>query len=80
MYLIVCDFILYSHDSSVHIKPSSDNPSKKITQPAHSSHATLVAPSVGVTGATMMSATEAWNFYRWTAEFLEGLKNREVDQ
>jgi hypothetical protein len=28
----------------------------------------------------MLSAAEAWDFYRWTTEFLEGLKNREDDQ
>jgi hypothetical protein len=54
------------------------DPSKKITQPAPSSYATLVAPSAGVTGSTVLSAAEAWNFYRWTAEFLEGLKNRDT--
>jgi hypothetical protein len=43
---IVCEFILYSHDSSAHRKPSLTDPSKKITQPAPSSYATLVAPSV----------------------------------
>jgi hypothetical protein len=77
---IVCDFILYSHDSSVQRKPSPADPSKKITQPVPSSHATLVAPSVGVTGSTMLSDAEAWDFCWWTAEFLEGLKNREDDQ
>jgi hypothetical protein len=76
---IVCEFILYSHDSSVHRKPSSADSLKKITQPAPS-YATPVAPSVGVTSSTTLSATEAWDFYRWTAKFLEGLKNREADQ
>jgi hypothetical protein len=33
-----------------------------------------------VTGSTMLSAAEAWDFCRWTTEFLEGLKNREADQ
>jgi hypothetical protein len=80
MCFIVCEFILYSHDSSVHRKPSPTDPSKKITQPVPSSYATLVAPSKGVTGFTTLSAAEAWDFCRWTAEFLEGLKNREADQ
>jgi hypothetical protein len=61
-------------------KPLPTDPSKKIAQPAPSSYATPVAPFVGVTGSTMLSAAEAWNFHRRTAEFLEGLKNRDVDQ
>jgi hypothetical protein len=77
---IVCEFILYSHDSSVHRKPSSTDLSKKITQPAPSLYVTPVAPSVGVTGSSTLSAAEAWDFYRRIAEFLEGLKNREADQ
>jgi hypothetical protein len=77
---IVCEFILYPHDSSVHRKPSPTDPSKKITHPAPSSSTTPVAPSLGVTGSTPLSAIEAWDFCRWTAEFLEGLKNREADQ
>jgi hypothetical protein len=56
---IICELILYSHDSSVHRKPSSVDSSKKITQPAPSSNATPVAPSAGVTGSTMMSIAEA---------------------
>jgi hypothetical protein len=64
----------------VHRKPSSVDPSKKITQPAPSLYATSVAPSAGVTGSTTLSAAEAWDFCRRTAEFLEGLKNREVNQ
>jgi hypothetical protein len=56
------------------------NPSKKITQPTPSSYATLIAPSAGIAGSTALSATEAWDFCRWTAEFLEGLKNRDADQ
>jgi hypothetical protein len=54
--------------------------SKKIAQPAPSLYATSVAPSAGVTGSTALSTAEAWDFCRRTAEFLEGLKNREVDQ
>jgi hypothetical protein len=77
---IVCEFILYSHDLSVRRKPSSANPSKKITQPTPSSYTTSITPSAGVTGSTTLFATEARDYYRWTAEFLEGLKNREVDQ
>jgi hypothetical protein len=80
LYFIVCKFILYSHDSSVRRKPSSADPSKKITQPAPSSYATPVAPSVGVTGSTTLSAAEDWDYCRWTTDFLEGLKNREADQ
>jgi hypothetical protein len=56
------------------------DPSKKITQPAPSSYATPVAPSAGVTSSTALFAAEAWNFYRWTAEFVEGLKNRDDNQ
>jgi hypothetical protein len=56
------------------------DPSKKITQHAPSSYATPVAPSVGVTGSTALSTVEAWDLCRWTAEFLEGLKNRDTDQ
>jgi hypothetical protein len=62
------------------MKPLSVDPSKKITQPAPSSYATPVAPSAGVTGSTTSSAAEDCDFCRWTAEFLEGLKNREADQ
>jgi hypothetical protein len=58
----------------------SVDPSKKISQPTPSSYATPVAPSAGVTGSTALSAAEAWDFCRRTAEFLEGLKNREADQ
>jgi hypothetical protein len=54
--------------------------SKKITQSAPSSYATPVAPSVGVTGSTALSAAEAWDFHRRTAKFLKGLKNRGADQ
>jgi hypothetical protein len=56
---IICDFILYSHDSSVHRKPSPADPSKKITQLTPSSHATPVAPSARVTGSTTLFAAEA---------------------
>jgi hypothetical protein len=56
------------------------NPLKKITQLAPSSYATLVTPSVGIAGSTALSAAEAWDFCRWTAKFLEGLKNRDTDQ
>jgi hypothetical protein len=55
------------------------DPLKKITQLAPSSYATPVA-SAGVTGSTALSAAKAWDFCRRTAEFLEGLKNRDVDQ
>jgi hypothetical protein len=56
------------------------DPLKKIAQPTPSSYATPVAPFAGVTGSTTLSAAEAWNFYWRTAEFLEGLKNRDADQ
>jgi hypothetical protein len=56
------------------------DPLKKITQHAPSSYATPVAPPVGVTGFNALSTAEAWDFCRQTAEFLEGLKNRDVDQ
>jgi hypothetical protein len=61
-------------------KPLSANPLKKITQHAPSSYATPVTPFAGGTGSTALSAAKAWNFCRQTAEFLEGLKNRDVDQ
>jgi hypothetical protein len=80
LYFIVYEFILYSHDSSVRRKPSSTDPSKKITQPAPSSYATPVAPSAGVTGSTTLFAVEAWDCCWWITEFLEGLKNREANQ
>jgi hypothetical protein len=64
----------------VYRKPSPADPSKKIIQSAPSSYATLTAPSAGVTDSTTLSAVEAWDFCRRTAEFLEGLKNREADQ
>jgi hypothetical protein len=80
LYFTVCEFILYSHDSYIRRKPFSTDPSKKITQPAYSSYATPVAPSVGVAGSTTLSAAKAWDYCRRIAEFLEGLKNREVDQ
>jgi hypothetical protein len=35
---------------------------------------------MGVTGSTTLSAAESWDYCRWTAKFLEGLKNREADQ
>jgi hypothetical protein len=57
----------------------STDPSKQITQPAHSLHAIPVAPSVGIAGFTALSAAEAWDFCQRTTEFLEGLKNRDVD-
>jgi hypothetical protein len=54
--------------------------SKKIAQHVPSSYATPIAPFAGVTGFTALSATEAWNFYRRTTEFLEVLKNSDADQ
>jgi hypothetical protein len=53
---------------------------RKITQLAPSLYAILVAPSAGVAGSTALSAVEAWDFCWWIAEFLEGLKNKDVDQ
>jgi hypothetical protein len=53
---------------------------KKITQPTPSSYATPVAPSAGIAGSTVLSAAEAWDFCQRTAEFLDGLKNRDTDQ
>jgi hypothetical protein len=61
-------------------KPLPGDPLKRIIQPAPSSYATPIAPSVGVTGSTTLSAAEAWDLCRRTTEFLEGLKNREADQ
>jgi hypothetical protein len=61
-------------------KPLPADPSKKIAQPAPSSYATPISPFAGVTDSTALSAAEAWNFCRRTAEFFEGLKNREADQ
>jgi hypothetical protein len=80
MYFIVCEFILYSRDLSVHRKPSPADPPKRVTQHAPSSYATLISPSTRVTGSTTLFAIEAWNFLWRTTEFLEGLKNREVDE
>jgi hypothetical protein len=77
---IACEFFLNSHDSSDRRKPSTADPSKKLAQRASSSHATLVAPSAGVTGFTTLSAAKAWDYCRRTTEFLYGLKNREADQ
>jgi hypothetical protein len=77
---ITYEFFLNSHDSSDRRKPSATDPSKKLAQRASSSHATPVAPSAGVTGSTTLSAAEAWDYYRQTAKFLEGLKNREANQ
>jgi hypothetical protein len=56
------------------------DPSKKLAKRASSSHATPVAPPAGVTDSTTLSVTEAWDYCRWAAEILEGLKNRETDQ
>jgi hypothetical protein len=70
---------LNSHDSFVRKKPSATDLSKKLAQPASSSHATPVAPPAGVTGSTTLPTAEAWDYCRWVAEILEGLKNREVD-
>jgi hypothetical protein len=61
-------------------KPLPADPSKKIAQPAPFFICYPVAPFVGVTGSTALSAAEAWNFCQRTAEFLEGLKNRDADQ
>jgi hypothetical protein len=57
--VIVCDFILYSDDSSVHRKPSPTDPPERVTQPAPSSHAIPVTSSVGVIGSNTLSAAEA---------------------
>jgi hypothetical protein len=62
------------------MKPLATDPSKKLAHHASSSHATPVAPPAGVIGSTTLSAAEAWDYCRWAAEILEGLKNREVDQ
>jgi hypothetical protein len=35
---------------------------------------------VGVIGSTTLLAAEAWEYCRWAAEILEGLKINEVDQ
>jgi hypothetical protein len=56
------------------------DPSKKITQSTPSSYATPIAPFVGVTSSTALSATEAWDLCRRTAELLENLKDRDTDQ
>jgi hypothetical protein len=56
------------------------DPSKKLAQHASSSHATPVAPPAGVIGSTTLSTAEAWDYCRWAAKILEGLKNREADQ
>jgi hypothetical protein len=61
-------------------KPLPADPSKKITQPAPSSYATPVAPFVEIAGSTALFAAETWDFCRWIAKFLKGLKNRDADQ
>jgi hypothetical protein len=37
-------------------------------------------PPMGVISSKVVSITEAWDYARWAAEFLEDLKNKEVDQ
>jgi hypothetical protein len=59
---------LNSHDSSVRRKLSAADPSKKLVEPASSSHATPIAPPVGVTGSTTLPTAEAWDYCRWAAE------------
>jgi hypothetical protein len=71
---------MYSNDLSVCRKPSSADPSKNITKSATSSYATPITPFAGVISSTTLSATEAWDYCRQTAEFLEGLKNRDANQ
>jgi hypothetical protein len=61
-------------------KPLPTDPSKKNYSTRTFFICYPVAPSAGVTGSTALSAAEAWNFCRQTAEFLEGLKNRDADQ
>jgi hypothetical protein len=73
-------FVKLSYTLMIHLSVGNLHPLKKITQPAPSAYATPVAPSVGVTSFTTLSVAEAWDYCRWTAEFLEGLKNREADQ
>jgi hypothetical protein len=77
---IACESFQNSHDSSYRRKPLAANSSEKLAQCASSSHATSVAPSVGVTDSTTLFAAEAWDYCRRAAEILEGLKNREADQ
>jgi hypothetical protein len=62
------------------MKPLPAEPLKKITQPAPFSYAIPFTSSAGVTGSTVLSAAEAWDFYQQTTESLEGLKNRDTDQ
>jgi hypothetical protein len=76
---IAYDF-LNSHDSSVCRKPLAADPLKKLAQHVSSSHATPAAPPTGVIGSTTLPDAEAWDYCRWVAETLEGLKNREADQ
>jgi hypothetical protein len=78
--LLLVNFFLNSHDSSVLRKPSAANPSKNLAQRVSSSHATPVAPSAGLTSFTTLSTAEAWDYCWWTTEFLKGLKNREANQ
>jgi hypothetical protein len=62
------------------MKPSPADPPKRVIQPVPSSHATPAARSVGVTGSSVLSAAEAWDFCRRTAELLKGLKDKEAYQ
>jgi hypothetical protein len=78
--LLLLNFFLNSHDSFDRRKPSVADPLKKLAQRASSSHATPVAHSAGVTSSTTLSVAEAWDYCRRTTEFIEVLKNREVDQ
>jgi hypothetical protein len=80
MLLLLVIFFINSQDSSDHMKPSTADLSKKLFQRASSSHATPVAPLVGVIDSITLSAAEVWDYCRRAAEILEGLKNREADQ
>jgi hypothetical protein len=86
LYFIVCEFNMYSDDVHVHRKPLATESPKKTIKPATASQTipkvvtTPIPPPAGVTGSTTMSPIEAWHHCRWAAEFLESLKNKEVDR
>jgi hypothetical protein len=86
LYFVVCKFNLYSDYASACRKPLVAEPPKKTIKPRTASQTvsliitTPIPPPAGVTGSMMLSPAEAWDHYRRVTEFLEGLKDREVDR
>jgi hypothetical protein len=77
---------IYSDSVTVRSKPTASDPSKHTNkQPAiiQTVSPTITAatpPLTEVIGSTVLSTTDAWDSSRRVTEFLEGLKNREVDR